>query len=201
MRKAVSWIVNVTGWVLDGKELAKIAGGSTVLSGIVNWLVEGIRQLPWPILVAIVIGTAVVVFVSVSEIRDRILKKKMYPVPSNLDALQVVVQSYSFSSQNELALQMSLYTLVPTRLRDMSLRIGREKLAAFSPDDVSKIDFFSDVHLTARFEVPDGNIRNRNLSQVCISTERGMGYSQTFSIHCGGRQFSVGKTVRVNQFR
>ena len=79
MRRVISWLLNLTGWTLDGRELAKIAGGSILGSGVMSAVLEFIRSLPIPILISIIIGMAILLFVGFSYLLDTIKKGK----PSN----------------------------------------------------------------------------------------------------------------------
>ncbi|MFC2003433.1 hypothetical protein ACFLV4_05775 [Chloroflexota bacterium] len=76
MRRVISWLLNLMGWTLDGRELTKIAGASVLGSGVMSAVLEFIRSLPIPILISIIIGIAILLFIGFGYLWDWINKHK-----------------------------------------------------------------------------------------------------------------------------
>jgi membrane protein implicated in regulation of membrane protease activity len=73
MRKIISWLLNITGWILDARELLLILGGSNLVSIIIAFL----NELPLWVQIVIWLSLAVVLFVVASYIWDAIKKRRL----------------------------------------------------------------------------------------------------------------------------
>ncbi len=192
MRKAISYF----GWILDLKEILSILGLSVVIGEVLGGIISFICSFPVAVWIVIGIGLALPISVAIATLWDKHQKKRIFKNPFNTDAVRVIIQNYQFHGINDLEFQLALYTFIPISVKNIALRINKEKYDAYEPIDYSHINLSTNYFLSAHFKIPDKFLQYKKLAQIEVECDLGGGYSYSFAINFGGSESYIGKIIK-----